>query len=159
MRKIYLTLGILFGILIYGSAQCGEITQIEKGLFKKKVYKLCDIELTDNQFIALFADDEQYKDIAKPLAINYGIYILSYTLASALILYPVIESFYENGDPNWNLAYIGAGLVAISIPFKIKYQKKAAIAAEAYNKRYRESASLTCNFKFSTTGVGLVMKL
>ena len=133
------------------------IESIEKGLlFKKKVYKKCDIELTPTQLITLFKNDPNMNEYYKPVALNYTAALLLNTAATILILWPITESLYDEGDPNWNLAYIGAGCALLAIPFNLAFNKKSEAAVNYYNSGY-QSSSLRLNLQMSGNGLGLVM--
>jgi len=116
------------------SAQNSNIVITEKGkLIKSKVYTKCDIELSPAQLISVFSKDPKYKEYAKPMVLNYLAGTILKSTASLLILWPVTESFYENGDPNWNLAYIGAGCALLAIPFNRAFDRNAEKAVIYYN--------------------------
>jgi hypothetical protein len=138
-------------------AQPNEIGVFEKGIFKKKVYVKCDIELTELQFVNLFAGDEILFEFYKPLVLNYTAHSLFKSAAYFLIFFPVTETIYGNKDAHWNLAIIGAGCAALSIPFKIGFNKHAKRAVSFYNNVYPNRGSVNFNFNVSHTGVGLVM--
>ena len=138
-------------------AQSNEIGVFEKGILKKKVYIKCDIELTELQFVNLFANDEILFDFYKPLALNYTAHSLFKSAAFFLIFFPVTETIYGNKDPHWNLAIIGAGCAALSIPFKIGFNKHAKGAVSFYNNVYPNTGSVNFDFNVSPNGVGIVM--
>jgi len=138
-------------------AQSNEIGVFEKGIFKKKVYVKCDIELTELQFVNMFANDEILFDFYKPLVLNYTAYSLTKSAAVFLIFFPVTELIYGNNDPHWNLALIGAGCAALSIPFKIGFNKHAQSAVRFYNTVYPNTRAVNFNLNVSPTGLGIVM--
>jgi hypothetical protein len=139
-------------------AQTSEIETVKGGIFKnQKVYKKCDIELTNPQLIALVKNDEQLKDYYKPMALNYAASTLLYSSSTLLILWPVTESLYANTDPNWNLAYIGAGCALLSIPFKKAFNKHADRAVAFYNSGYKKTSNVDFDFNIGPTGIGIVM--
>lgn len=59
------------------------------------------------------------------------------------------------GDPNWALAGIGAGLVAVSIPFATTSNKKAREAVEVYNSSLSSSYKFSPEFKISSNRDGI----
>ncbi len=157
MNKIFFALIII--LLFSGpvSSQSNEIGMIEKGIFNKTVYVKCDIELTELQFINLFAGDEILFEFYKPLVLNYTAHSLLKSAAIFMIFFPVTEVVYGNKDPHWNIAIIGAGCAALSIPFKIGFNKNANRAVNFYNNVYPNTRSLNFNLNVSQTGVGIVM--
>jgi hypothetical protein len=64
-----------------------------------------------------------------------------------LIALPVVELLHDSGSPNWNLAWIGAGCLAASIPFKLAFKKKARRAVAYYNSGYRERNGLSAHIE------------
>lgn len=156
MKKIlFLFTAIMICNLAF--SQSNEIGMFEKGLFKKKVYVKCDIELTELQFVNLFANDEILFQFYKPLVLNYSAYSLTKSAAIFLVFFPVTELIYGNNDPHWNLAIIGAGCAALSIPFKVGFNKHAKRAVSFYNGVYPNTGAVNFNFNFSPTGAGIVM--
>ena len=136
------------------------IEMIKKGIFKRKVYKKCDIELIPTQMITLFKNDPNMSEFAKPMALTYGTSKLLSVVGWALIFWPIAESLihYEGEeDPDWNLAYAGAGCVVLSIPLTIAYNRKAMQAVSYYNAGYKR-AKLDVGLGVSRNGVGLMMK-
>lgn len=111
-------------------------------LFTKDVYVKCEIELTQEQLLKLFLNDPNMDQYTKPLAINYMFGKVLSSTAGVLIALPIVESLHDSGSPNWNLAYIGAGCLTASIPFKIAFKKKARHAVAYYNSGYREKDGL-----------------
>jgi len=51
----------------------------------------------------------------------------------ALIGIPLGQSIFNEADPNWTLAYIGGGLVGISIPFSISSANNFIKGVDTYN--------------------------
>ena len=157
MKNILLTGFLILITSGFVLSQSNEIGMIEKGIFKKKVYVKCDIELTDQQFVNLFSHDENLLQFYKPLVLNYAANSLLTSAASVLILWPVTESLYNNRNPHWNLAIIGAGCAALSVPFKLGFNKHAKKAVDFYNHIYPNTSAVNLNFNVSTSGVGIVM--
>jgi hypothetical protein len=144
----------------YAQAPGEPIDIIEKGIFKKKVYRKCDIELMPTQMITLFKNDPNMSEFVKPMALTYGTSKLLSAVGWALIFWPIAESVIQDegdGDPNWNLAYAGAGCVVLSIPLTIAYNRKAMQAVSYYNAGYKR-AKLDVGLGVSRNGVGLMMK-
>ena len=156
--KLFL-LGLLVVLLpLKTAAQSSEIEIVKKNKFMAPTYKIYDIELSKEQFINLFKNDPEMKTLYNSLNVNYGVDALLSASASILVFWPVTQKI-QGKDPNWNLAYIGAGCFALSVPFKIRFHKKAKEAVEYYNNsRLRKNEAVHVNFKLSGNGIGLVMK-
>lgn len=159
MIKSYLLFCLFFVVSIFCNAQTDDaIEKTKTGLFKTQTaYKKCGITMTNAQFMDLLKDDPNMSEYLKPLALNYMGDVLLSTTATLLILWPVTEIIGGSDNPNWNLAYIGAGCALISIPFKKGFEKNADKAMKFYNNGYQKVAvdfelNLNCN------GLGLAMK-
>jgi len=150
---------ILSNLLTTAQIKYEPIGLMSKGLLlKKDVYVRCDVEMTGDQLLKLFLKDPNMISYSKPLALNFAAGSVLGAAAGILISIPVIDNFGNNSDPNWNLAYVGAGCLAASIPFKIAFKKKARKAVAFYNSGYREAADVGIQFRSGQNGLGLVMK-
>ena len=153
----------LFGLLaillsLETMAQSSEIEIIKKNKFMPPVYKKCDIELSKEQFINLFKNDPNMTSYYNSMNVYYGIDALITASSGILIFWPVYQMIHGN-DPNWNLAFIGAGCYALSIPVKTGFHKKAKEAVEYYNSGYiKKEESVHFNIEMNPNGIGLVMK-
>jgi hypothetical protein len=63
------------------------------------------------------------------------------------------------GDPNWTLAAIGAGCVAIAIPLSIAGSKHAKKAVEIYNNGLKQTGQTHVDFNLGLTGSGLYIRM
>ncbi|WP_215224051.1 hypothetical protein [Echinicola shivajiensis] len=165
MKKPIITLlflTILGTFCIHAQTVFEPIEILEKGSFKKKVYKRCGIEMTPTQLITLLREDPAMEDYVKPVASNYIAKLLLGTAASVLIAIPVVDSFSssEESDPNWNLAYIGAGCALLSIPFDRWFKKNADKAVNYYNSGYQSNnkSSPQLEFQLGSNGLGLLLE-
>lgn len=139
-------------------SQIDSITVSERGfLFKKKIYTKCDIELTPDQLVKLIAKDPNMSHLAMPIVLTHGASSILSSIGIALIAWPVIDSFSKDGKPDWKLAYIGAGCVLVSIPFKIAYGRKIKHAVDYYNSGYKQSGSVQFKLNMKSDGIGLTM--
>jgi hypothetical protein len=78
----------------------------------------------------------------------------------ALVGWPVGTAL-GGGKPSWELAGIGVGLIAISIPFSAGFNKNAKAAVAKFNQGTRTSCfEKRTEFKliFATNSVGLTIK-
>ena len=159
MNRILIFLGLVLFICRSGFAQTGdEIEKTKIGLFKNQIaYKKCGITMTDQQLMELFKDDPNMEQFLKPLALNYIGDILFSTAASILIFYPLGQRAYGNDEPNWNLAYIGAGCALLSIPFKKGFEKNADKAVKFYNNGYK-IISFEFNLNLNSDGLGIALR-
>lgn len=134
------------------------ITIQEEGIFKKKVYSKCDIELTKPQLMTLLVQDPNLSQFKGGLIFHYVMGTLFSTAATILITWPIYQELDNSRDEtNWNLAYIGAGCLVASIPFNIAFNNKAKKAVDYYNAGYQNPTSYNFKLNFSGTNIGLVM--
>ena len=63
------------------------------------------------------------------------------------------------GDPEWALAGIGAGLIAVSIPFSAAYIKHTKNAVNIYNKDLPQPELSQAKFDFGLTPNGIGVRL
>ncbi|WBL25276.1 hypothetical protein [Zunongwangia sp. HGR-M22] len=76
-----------------------------------------------------------------------------------LIGWPLGEAI-GGGDPNWALAGIGAGLVAVAIPLSSSASKKAKQAVDLYNNSLeRQTNNFTTELNILASGSGLGLSL
>jgi hypothetical protein len=78
-----------------------------------------------------------------------GGYCIGYPLGTAL----------AGGQANWNLLYIGAGLVAVALPIVGLAEKKLKQAMELYNQSVHQTSSIQyeLKLKLDPSGFGLCM--
>jgi len=161
MRKWILAVSLLVitsSLKVNAQIKFEPIGLTSKGvIFKKDVYVRCDVEMNPEQLLKLFLKDPNMVSYVKPMTLQYSAGALFGAAAGVLISFPVIDSFGENSDPNWTLAYIGAGCLAASIPFKIAFRKKARKAIAFYNSGYREAPDVSMLFRTGPNGLALVM--
>jgi hypothetical protein len=158
MKRLFIFSVLILLSAVSASAQSTNIEVVEKGLFKNKVYVKCGIEMTPAQLVTLFQNDPNMKDYYKPIALNNVASTLLNSIGSALIFWPVAEWLSDNSNPNWNLAYIGAGCVVLSIPFKNAFNKHAGRAVRYYNSGYHKTSAVHINLNLDSNGLGLAMK-
>ena len=155
---LLLSILLLLTSLASGQIANEQIGMYTKGfLLKKDVYVKCDIEMTQEQLMKVFLKDPNMDKYTKPLAINYMFGTVLSSAAGVLIALPIVESLHDSGSPNWNLAYIGAGCLVASIPFKLTFKKKARQAVAYYNSGYREKDGLSFRFQPGPKSLGLAI--
>lgn len=162
MQKLFLLLTLT--IMLFALKTTAQVTNEMIGLtqrgflIKKDYYVRCDIEMNQEQLLRFLLKDPNMDKYARPLAINYTLGNLFGSAASILIALPVVDELRSNNNPNWNLAWIGAGCLAVSIPFKIAFKNNARKAIAYYNSGYREKDGLSFNLQNSSDGIGLLVR-
>lgn len=76
----------------------------------------------------------------------------------ALVGWPVGTAF-AGGDPNWTLAAIGAGLIAVSIPFSSAYIRHAKKAVSIFNSQLKQLGLNRIDLKLGCTNHGFGLSL
>lgn len=108
---------------------------------------------------AVKSNEVAYKEFKSAKAVSSFTYILSYA-GGFLIGWP-LGTAIGGGEPMWELAYIGTGLVAVSIPFAIHANKKLNNSVLIYNKGITTSSTTTkgeLKLAMTAGGLGLVFK-
>lgn len=113
-----------------------------------------------NQLVNKMRFDELAYPKIKTARLNNTLATIFGATGGFLIAYP-IGTAIANGEPNWTLAYIGAGLIVLSIPISILGNKKAAEAVKIYNANLFDQAShfKESQLRLNISGVGLGLTL
>lgn len=111
--------------------------------------------LNMNQLVKAIQPNEQaYKQIKSAKSTYTMAMVLSYA-GGFMIGWP-IGTALGGGEPNWTMAGIGAGLVAVTIPISQSFNKKAKLAVDTYNGKLQTSSiSDKSELKLSLTGNGI----
>lgn len=88
---------------------------------------------------------------------NYDIANMFSFAGGILIGWP-LGAAIAGADPNWALAAVGVGLIAISIPFSIGYKKHAKQAVEIYNSGISQTGFRISHFNIGFTYYGIGIK-
>lgn len=96
------------------------------------------IQNTDQLMSIIGGNQSAYNQIKSVKSTQTIVQILSYA-GGFMIGYP-IGTALAGGDPVWEMAGIGAGLILISIPFSVQVNKKILKAVDIYNGAYRETS-------------------
>ena len=88
--------------------------------------------------------------------VNYDIMILSYYIGGFCVGYPVGQAI-GGGKPLWALGGVGVGVIILSIPLYINYNKHARKAVGVYNASLTRFGLNKLNMKigFSPGGIRL----
>ena len=112
------------------------------------------------QLVEIMETNQEAFDFMKKAQTNYTFSSILGFIGGGLIGWP-LGTAIGGGDPEWFLAGIGAGVVAIAIPLEIGGNKNAEKAINMYNSSLG-STSFRFKPKFNiignTQGVGLSMK-
>ncbi len=159
MKKTSIITVLLLSCLSFSFSQAPSDSITVKKRFGGYVFYQDDKMLNMRQLIKIMEPNElAYKEIKSARSANTIAMIFSYT-GGFLIGYP-LGTMLGGEEPNWTIAGIGAGLVAIAIPFGIKSNNHAKNAVDFYN-RGLETGSFQDNYEFNLvlTGNGIGITL
>ena len=156
MKKIIIS-GILLSMFLslFGQIQSDSI-QVKKRL--GPVFQQNGRNLTPRQLLDITQTNQEAYAEMKTANTNYIVSLIFQAPGGFLIGYP-LGTALAGGDPNWTLAAVGAGLVAVSIPFISAYNKHAKNAVEIYNRGLRYSSLPIPEMKIGLTNYGIALKL
>lgn len=102
-------------------------------------------------------NDEAYKEM-KIAKRNFDAGTILGVTGGFMVGWP-IGTALGGGKPNWAMAGIGAGLIAISIPFSVAYTRHAKNAVRIYNSGLKKLGLNKTEIRFGLTysGVGVRM--
>jgi hypothetical protein len=117
-------------------------------------------KLKMSELVDLMKENTNSFELVNKAKKNYTVSSIFGAAGGALVGWPIGSSL-GGGDPNWSLAGIGAGLIAISIPFNNKYNKNIKNAVENYNTNL-ESNSYSkfqpkLKLKSTFNGIGIAL--
>lgn len=106
--------------------------------------------LSSNDFALKQLKSARTNSIIASIFAYSGGYLVGWTIGTAI----------SGNDPEWIMAGIGAGLIAVGIPFNLLYINKAKQAVETYNGGFKKSSFLdNSELKLSYTGNGVGLTL
>jgi len=148
MKKTLLTLILTFSMIAVCNAQKIET----KKVFGGYQYTLNGKKMSMRDLVEVMnSNSEALRYIQKAKSNNIMASILG-GAGGALIGFP-IGTAIGGGDPNWTLAGIGAGLIAIGIPVSSSANKNTQKAIDLYNSS--SSTSFHPEFKIIGNGDGI----
>lgn len=105
--------------------------------------------MNENQEAQQIIKKVKTKNTVASIFSGVGGFIIGWQLGAAIV----------GGEPNWNAAAVGGGLVLISIPISVKSYKQALQAVKIYNAGLVASSKRSQLFLCTTVdGVGLKLK-
>ncbi|KAA3438391.1 hypothetical protein [Rufibacter hautae] len=156
MKKALL---ICFMFLVYAplfAQSAADTIEVKKGF--SPAFKYNGENLNLNQLLEITkSNPEAYKEmkIAKGKATMAN--VLGYA-GGFLLGYPVGTAI-GGGKPNWGLAGVGAGIIALALPFNASLTKHAQNAARIYNNGPTQTSLKPVDVKLGFTGNGLGLNL
>ena len=151
MRKTVLTLIFALATLSFCNAQQIKI----KKVFGGYKYSQNGTQMKMKDLVKTIESNEQAFEFINKAQSNNTIASIFGSTGGFLVGWP-IGTAIGGGDANWTLAGIGAGLIAISIPFSTGANKNAKQAIELYNSSLVSTYfyEFKPEFKFISNGKG-----
>ncbi|AKQ45951.1 hypothetical protein TH63_10330 [Rufibacter radiotolerans] len=156
MKKVVLLCFVLLSFTQVFAQSRPDSIEVRKGF--STVYRQHGQNLTPKQLLAATqSNPEAYKqmkiakgkaDVSSVLGFAGGM-LVGWPLGSAI----------GGGEPNWTLAGVGAGLIAVGIPFSVSYAKHTNNAISIYNQSAPQALIPSHEIKFGFTGNGVGMHL
>lgn len=153
MKKI-----LLISFLVISFSLNAQQIQTEKVFggykFTQNNQSLSHEELTD-----IMKNNQQAFDLMESAKSNKIWSSIVGGIGGALIGFP-IGTAIGGGDPEWTLAAVGAGFIAIGIPISNGYNRKTLKAVELYNQGFKDVSfqfqpEFNLNLKGSTIGISM----
>ena len=152
---LYLTFSLLLLSSSFGQSE-GEITS--KKVFGGYTFSQGDKTLTINQLLSTMKENPEAYDLMKSAKSTTDAATVLGAIGGFMIGWP-LGSAIGGGDPNWALAGIGAGVLAIGIPVGISANRKVLNAVDRYNQGL-QNTSINATPKLNLTfgnGFGLAL--
>jgi hypothetical protein len=160
MKKIAITMALLIAGMTSTFAQVDSDSISMKKVFGGYQFYQGEQRLNMRQLVNTMKPDPLAYDQIRSAKSSYNLAMVFSYAGGFMIGWP-LGTAIAGGDPEWVLAGIGAGLIAITIPISRSFNKKAQKAVDTFNeglaamsfwKRSELSVSTTGN------GVGLVLR-
>lgn len=157
MKKIFLGLFLSLTCISFCSSQTIEAEK-SWGSYR---YTQNGKTLTAGELRNQMNTNEESANLMKKAQVNKTFATIFGAAGGALIGYP-IGTAIGGGDANWTLAGVGAGLVAVAIPFSIGANKRSKEAIDIYNYRINTKEDLALQPQLhiisSPTGIGFALQ-
>jgi hypothetical protein len=160
MRSILTSLALLFALTSISYAQSSYDSITIKKIFGGYKFSQNNQPLTLKQLGETMKSNPEASKLFQQAKPNATAATLFGIAGGALVGWP-LGTAIGGGKPSWELAGIGAGLIAISIPFSAGFNKNAKAAVAKFNQGTRTSClEKRTEFKltFATHRVGLAIK-
>lgn len=154
MKNQLLTLALILLGAFQTFAQSSDLTiQVKKTSFGTSFLQNDKI-LSNRQLLNIIQYNTEANELMKKAKTNADVSLVMGSIGGFMIGW-TLGGAIAGGDPNWTLAGIGAGFVAIGIPFSIKYSKQAKAAVALHNQTIDGVSQLNFNIGLSPNGLGL----
>ena len=156
MKKFILVLIALSGVVFGFSQNAPDTIEIQKRL--GKVYLMDGKPMLAKDLYAVLNTNEAAAVKVKQAKSNlFPMYLFSFA-GGFMIGWP-LGTAIAGGDANWTLALIGVGLVGLSIPFQVGYNRNMYDAVRIYNTDLQKLGINRTILEFGMTGTGVGVRM
>lgn len=156
MRLFGLSIAIVLLSSLDISAQSIEAHKVFGGYKFEQDGKLLNL----NELVTIMSENNNTSKLMKEAKSSLGMAQVISFIGGGLMGYPLGQSL-GGGNPNWNLAGIGALITAIAIPISSGANKKMKSAVDIYNDGLNQTSHLdykpTITLRGSMNSFGLVV--
>ena len=160
MKKYALIITLLIVSLISALGQTSNDSIVVKKVFGGYQYYQGGSLMNMNMLMdAMKGNELAYSQIKSAKSVYAMSFIFNYA-GGFLVGWP-LGTAIGDGEPNWTLAAIGAGLIAIGIPINQSFNRKARLAVDTYNNGIRTSSlwdDTELNLSMSENGIGFTLR-
>lgn len=158
MKNQLLTIAIALLWSFQSIAQSSEFTiQTKKTAFGPTFYQN-EKKLTIRQLLEITKHNTDAYSIMQKAKTNADVSTVLGAIGGFMIGWP-LGTAIAGGDPNWTLAGVGAGFVAVSIPFTVKYSKQSQEAVTIHNETVQGVSRLNFDIGLFSNGLGVKISL
>lgn len=127
----YLFLILFLGTFINSNAQNKNKLRLQSSFFGNKFFK-GDTIISVNQVLYEMRSNESVYNLMKNAKKDFVFAQILGAAGGFLVVWPLATAV-AGGEPNWVMAGVGAGILAISIPISINFRNKARSAISEHN--------------------------
>ncbi len=160
MNKILITFVLCFSMLHFYAQKNSDTIKIKTNVLGTTFYYKNN-KANISKIIAISKNNKEANSYFVKASMNKTFTDIFSFAGGFLIGYPLGTSS-AGGNPNWNLAFFGIGLITIAIPFDIAFVKKAKKGVAIFNQENITSfknQNLKINFLVAFNKVGLKLSL
>ncbi len=155
----YIFILLFIGIFFSAQAQNENKLRLQSNFFSNKFFK-GDTIISVNQVLYEMSPNESVYNLMKKAKTDFVFAQLLGATGGILIGWP-LGSALAGGQPNWALAGVGVGILAVSIPISINFRKKAGSAITQHNSLLTGSNKWNYkpNYYVGFTGRGVQLRV
>lgn len=154
-RILTLSFAVFLSLTVFCQSPSDSIT-IKKAL--GTVFVQNNKNLTPKQLLEITKANPEAFQLMQKAKSNFDVATVFGFIGGALVGWP-LGTAVAGGDPEWAMMAVGGGLIGVSIPYTIAYNKNAKRAVEIYNAGLNTIDVTHWDVKVGFTGNGIGLKL